>query len=63
MSLNIQKPAPPSWSAWWKPPPRLTANPFERALRVAIRVPLWSSGGYLLTTDGERLRLFRLVPR
>jgi hypothetical protein len=31
--------------------------------RAGVGVPLWSSGRYLLTTDGQTLRLFRLVPR
>jgi hypothetical protein len=31
--------------------------------RAGVGVPLWSSGRFLLTTDGLTLRLFRLVPR
>lgn len=31
--------------------------------RAGVGVPLWSWGSFLLTTDGARLRLFRLVPR
>lgn len=31
--------------------------------RAGVGVPLWSGGRYLLTSDGARLRLFRLLPR
>lgn len=42
---------------------RIDPNDGNAGWRAGVGVPLWSSGRYLLTTDGERLRLFRLVPR
>ena len=42
---------------------RIDPNDGSAGWRAGVGVPLWSGGRYLLTTDGARLRLFRLLPR